>query len=254
MSSRVSIVLGSDLPQTSRHVSACFKATPDLNLAGIATDGTGVLHLAKVHHPNIAILSLGVRQPVLKGLVSALSDDGICPVIMSDVLEDIESLELLQAGLVGVLAPRITVEMFRHSMHAIAAGEIWIRRDMIGKVIGQIRGSAGLMPVFPKLPDKNASRAKLQTDNQFSLTQRELQIVQATSEGLTNKEIASSLDISEFTVKHHLAKIFDKLGVYSRLELATFAVHHNLFKQSSTTIFATSAKSATPSRDRTGTF
>jgi len=254
MGSRVSVVLGSDLPQISRHVSTCFKAAPDLHLAGMTTDGTGILHLAKVHQPNVAIISLGVRQPVLKGLVSSLADDGVCPVIMSDVLEDIESLELLQSGLVGVLPPKITAEMIRHSMHAIAAGEIWIRRDMIGKVIDQIRGSAGLMPVFPKLPDKNASRAKLLTDNQFSLTQRELQIVQATSEGLTNKEIASSLDISEFTVKHHLAKIFDKLGVYSRLELATFAVHHNLFKQSTTTILATSAKTPAPGRDRTGTF
>jgi two-component system, NarL family, nitrate/nitrite response regulator NarL len=253
MSSRVSVVLGSDLPQISRHVSTCFKSTPDLHLVGTTTDGTGVLHLAKVHHPNIAIISLGVRQPVLKGLVSALSDDGVCPVIMSDVLEDIECLELLQSGLVGILPPKVTAEMLRQGLHAIAAGEIWIRRDMIGKVIDQIRGSSGLMPVFPKLSDKNNSR-KLQPDNQYSLTQREFQIVQATSEGMTNKEIASALDISEFTVKHHLAKIFDKLGVYSRLELATFAVHHNLFKQSATPLLAAAAKPAIPGRDRTGTF
>lgn len=254
MGSRVSVVLGSDLPQISRYVNTCFKATPDVYLVGTATDGTGVLHLAKVHHPNIAIISLSVRQPVLKGLVSTLSDDGVCPVIISDVLEDIESLELLQSGLVGILPSKVTGEMLRQSLHAIAAGEIWIRRDMIGKVIDQIRGSSGLMPAFPKLSDKSANRAKMQAENQFSLTQRELQIVQATSEGMTNKEIASTLDISEFTVKHHLAKIFDKLGVYSRLELATFAVHHNLFKQSATPLFAASDKSATPGRDRTGTF
>jgi two-component system nitrate/nitrite response regulator NarL len=254
MSSRVTVVLGSHLPQISRHVGTCLKTTPNLHLVGTATDGTGVLHLAKVHHPNIAIISLSVRQPVLKGLISALSDDGVCPVIMSDVLEDIESLELLQSGLVGILPLKVTAEMLGQSMHAIAAGEIWIRRDMIGKVIDQIRGSSGLMPAFPKLSDKNNSRGKLQAENQYSLTQREFQIVQATSEGMTNKEIASALDISEFTVKHHLAKIFDKLGVYSRLELATFAVHHNLFKQSATPLLAAAVKPAIPGRDRTGTF
>src|SRR5207249_7694979 len=105
----------------------------------------------------------------------------------------------------------------------------------------------------PKLADSQTNRSKLQTDNQFGLTQRELQIVQATSEGMTNKEIASTLDISEFTVKHHLAKIFDKLGVYSRLELATFAVHHHLCKQSATPLLATSGKSAAD-RNTTGTF
>jgi len=254
MGSRVTVVLGSDLPQISRHVSTCLKATPDLHLVGTATDATGVLHLAKVNHPNVAIISLSVRQTVLKGLVSALSDDGACPVVISDVLEDLESLELLQSGLVGILPPKVSGEMLRQSMHAIAAGEIWIRRDMIGKVIDQIRGTSGLMPAFPKLSDKSVNRGKMQADNLFSLTQRELQIVQATSEGMTNKEIASTLDISEFTVKHHLAKIFDKLGVYSRLELATFAVHHNLFKQSATPLLATLDKSPTAGRDRTGTF
>src|SRR5262245_59418379 len=185
MGSRIDVVLGSDLPQVSRHVGTCFKSAPDLYLVGTAIDATGVLHLAKLHHPNIAIISLSVRQPVLKGLVSALVDDGVCPVMMSDVLEDIESLELLQSGLVGILPSTVTAEMLRQSMHAVAVGEIWIRRDMIGKVIDQLRGSSGLTPVFPKLPDRETGRGKLPaTDNQFSLTQRELQIVQATSEGM----------------------------------------------------------------------
>jgi len=225
-----------------------------LHLIGTATDGAGVVHLAKLHRPAVAIVSLSVRQTVLKGLVSDLSEDGVCPVIISDVLEDLEVLELLQCGLVGVMPSKVTDVMFRQSVHAIVAGEIWIRRDMIGKLIDQLRGGSSIItpPVFPKVSDRQTNRSK--PENQFSLTQRELQIVQATSEGMTNKEIASTLDISEFTVKHHLAKIFDKLGVYSRLELATFAVHHNLCKQSTASLLASSVKSAAPGRDRTGTF
>src|SRR5438132_8491607 len=142
MGSRISVVLGSDLPHISRQVGACFKSTPDLYLVGTATDGTGVLHLAKLHRPNIAIVSLSVRQAVLNGLVSALADDRVCPVIMSDVLEDVEALELLQSGLVGILPSKVTNEMLRQSVQAIAAGEIWIRRDMIGKLIDQLRGSS----------------------------------------------------------------------------------------------------------------
>ena len=46
--------------------------------------------------------------------------------------------------------------------------------------------------------------------------------------GLANKEIAADFKISEDTVKHHLSNIFDKLGVSTRLELALFAVNHNL--------------------------
>lgn len=254
MGPRISIVVGSDLPHISRHLTACLKSTPELHLVGTATDGAGVLHLVKLHRPTVAIVSLSVRQTVLKVLVSTLDADRVCPVIMSDVLEDQEVMELLQFGLVGLLATSITQEMLRHSVHAVAAGEIWIRRDMIGKLIEQLRGSSTVAPVSPKPPDKNTYRSKLQADNLFSLTHRELQIVQATSEGRTNKEIASTLDISEFTVKHHLAKIFDKLGVYSRLELATFAVHHNLCKHSVIPQLASSVKSAATGRDTTGAF
>src|SRR5438477_10343311 len=254
MGSRISVLLGSDLPHISRHVSTCLKSTPELYLVGTATDGTGVLHLSKLHRPAIAIVSLSVRQAVLKSLVSALAADGVFPVIMSDVLEDLEVLELLQSGLVGILPSKVTNKMLRQSVLAIAAGEIWIRRDMIGKLIDKLRGSSGIPPVFPKITDRHTNHSKPQADNQFSLTKREMQIVQATCEEKTNKEIASALDITEFTVKHHLAKIFDKIGVYSRLELATFAVHHHLCKQSATPLLATSLKSAAPGRDITGTF
>src|SRR5262245_19439693 len=103
MPPRISVVIGSDLPQISRQFNTCFRSSTDVHIIGIATDGAGLLHPAKLHHPNVAILSLGVRQTVLSRLVSAFAADSICPVIMSDVLEDAEALELLQRGLVGIL-------------------------------------------------------------------------------------------------------------------------------------------------------
>jgi DNA-binding NarL/FixJ family response regulator len=254
MNPRISILAGSDLPHVSHQVNTCFKSTPDLQLVGIAPDGAGLLQMAKLHRPAVALMCLSVRQTALKTLVSALAADGVCPALISDVLEDAEVLELLQYGLVGVLPTAVTDEMLRHSVHAMAAGEIWIRRDMIGKLIEQLRGSCDVAPVSAKVQEKTNYRPKPQIENQFSLTQRELQIVQATSEGLTNKEIASALDISEFTVKHHLAKIFDKLGVYSRLELATFAIHHHLYRQSATPQLATVVKSTASGRDIRSTF
>jgi DNA-binding NarL/FixJ family response regulator len=68
-------------------------------------------------------------------------------------------------------------------------------------------------------------------DGKFGLTARELQIVAAILSGCTNKDIADRLALSPQTVKHHLANIFDKLGVSSRLELALHAVHHRLIDQ-----------------------
>ena len=52
--------------------------------------------------------------------------------------------------------------------------------------------------------------------------------MRAIGDAMSNKDIAVQLGISEYTVKHHLTKIFDKVGVYSRLELAMMATHHGL--------------------------
>jgi DNA-binding NarL/FixJ family response regulator len=62
----------------------------------------------------------------------------------------------------------------------------------------------------------------------YGLTRREWDIVRAIGDAMSNKDIAVQLGISEYTVKHHLTKIFDKVGVYSRLELAMMATHHGL--------------------------
>jgi DNA-binding NarL/FixJ family response regulator len=64
----------------------------------------------------------------------------------------------------------------------------------------------------------------------FRLTRREMDIVTAVAAGESNKGIAQRLSLSEDTVKHHVSHVFDKLGVYSRLELAVFAINHKLVK------------------------
>ena len=77
-------------------------------------------------------------------------------------------------------------------------------------------------------PEMCATNSPVELPNRYNLTRRELQMVQALSGGMTNKDIAAHFSISEFTVKYHLGKIFDKVGVYSRLELLVFAKHHGL--------------------------
>jgi DNA-binding NarL/FixJ family response regulator len=70
--------------------------------------------------------------------------------------------------------------------------------------------------------------ASVPSRNPFRLTRRQLDIVAAVAIGETNKEVARHFSISEETVKRHLSSIFDKLGVFSRLELAIFALNHGL--------------------------
>ena len=60
------------------------------------------------------------------------------------------------------------------------------------------------------------------------LSEREMEVVRSLAEGLTNREIAERLGLSQHTIKNYLFRVFDKLGVSNRLELALFAINHRL--------------------------
>jgi len=64
----------------------------------------------------------------------------------------------------------------------------------------------------------------------YNLTRREMEVVTAVASGESNRGIARKLSLSEDTVKHHVSNVFDKLGVFSRLELAVFAFNHDLVR------------------------
>jgi two-component system, NarL family, nitrate/nitrite response regulator NarL len=94
----------------------------------------------------------------------------------------------------------------------VMAGEYWIGREDVGNIISFMRTN----PSMEKQPPN------------FGLTKREMEILTAIVEGLSNKEIARKFSLSGDTVKHHLTNIFDKVGVVSRLELALFAINNRL--------------------------
>jgi two-component system nitrate/nitrite response regulator NarL len=78
------------------------------------------------------------------------------------------------------------------------------------------------------LPRRSGRDRRKGVAHTFGLTPRQLVIVTNVVGGLSNKEIAQNLAISEATVKHHLTAIFDRLGVSTRLELALFATHYGM--------------------------
>jgi two-component system NarL family response regulator len=92
---------------------------------------------------------------------------------------------------------------------------MWIRREVIADVIHM-------------LPGRESSA--MNSSIHFGLTSRQMEIVLAVVHGLGNKEIAEKLGISQFTVKHYMTQIFDKLLVSNRTELALFAVRQGLAK------------------------
>ena len=104
-------------------------------------------------------------------------------------------------GLVGILTPDADAFILRKAVQGICSGELWIGRKKLKTIIAE-----------------GASRPK-----EFSgLTDREVEIVRMVCKGYRNKEIMQMLDVSEQSVKSHLYRVFRKVGVADRLQLALY--------------------------------
>src|SRR5439155_24163360 len=106
-------------------------------------------------------------------------------------------------------------EMLLKSIRAVMNGVLWVDREIVQTIIHVMND-----------PETSAQGGRFS-----DLTARELDIVRAIVEGQVNKEIAETFKISEYTVKHHLTRIFDKLRVANRVELAIFALAHGLVRE-----------------------
>ena len=126
--------------------------------------------------------------------------------------------EAILKGARGVIGKDESAELLLHAIERVHAGEVWINRMMMAKVIGTL--SAG-----GRNPDVDAEAQRI-----ASLTARERDIVRAVvqNRGAKSLAIANTLHISEHTLRNHLTTIYDKLGARNRIDLFAYAVEHGL--------------------------
>ena len=190
---------------------------PDLEVAGETGNGSDLLRLIAETRPDVAVVDL--RLPGISGL-ELLGDlagaDKKLRILVLATADDKEIVtEAFRLGARGVVLKESAAKVLIQGIRAVVEGEYWVG-DQAAEAPGH-----GLRD-FPRLTE---TEPRLTT---FGLTKRELEIVAAVVSGYSNKEIAKKFLISEDTVKHHVTNIFDKLGVYNRLELALFAIHKGL--------------------------
>jgi DNA-binding NarL/FixJ family response regulator len=109
------------------------------------------------------------------------------------------------------------VEHLSACIRAVMQGQYWLEGRPVQNLVQVLRDLAAQTTTPPR--------------KTFGLTAREMEVVTLITEGCTNKDIAKSFGISEETVKRHLTNIFNKLGVGNRLELALFALNHDLLPE-----------------------
>ena len=197
-------------------VRKLLEAEGGFTIVGEATNGTEALDLVIGLRPDVLLLD--ISMPELSGLeVLRRLPKQTAPlrtILLTASVEKSEIIEALLLGAHGIVPKQSASRMLFKSIRTVMAGEFWVSRDLVSDLVETLRG-----------PSSSGVGAKT-----MGLTRRELEVIAAVVEGQVNKDIAQTFHISEYTVKHHLTRIFDKLGVSNRVELAMFAVNHELVK------------------------
>jgi DNA-binding NarL/FixJ family response regulator len=139
-------------------------------------------------------------------------------IIQAVATDETQTVELYRKGVRGIISRSISPDLLVRCVKRIAAGETWIDNQSVNWVIEAYRAQAAAL-VSPK--------------SQPRLSPKEMAIITCITQGKRNKEIAFQLGTTEQVIKNYLRKIYDKLGVSDRLELALYCLHNKIIQTDS---------------------
>jgi DNA-binding NarL/FixJ family response regulator len=136
-------------------------------------------------------------------------------IVQAVSADENHTVELYRRGVRGIISRSISPDLLVRCVRRIAAGETWIDNQSVNWVIEAYRAQAAAL-VAPR--------------TQPRLSPKELAIITCITQGKRNKEIAFKLNTTEQVIKNYLRKIYDKLGVSDRLELALYCLHNKIIQ------------------------
>jgi DNA-binding NarL/FixJ family response regulator len=207
MSSRIRILVVDDHPIVRSGLTSVLSSQPDFDVVGEATNGDEAIASAARLAPDLVLMDL--RMPVKNGVDASAAILAERPstriVVLTTYVSDGEVLRAIEAGAVGYLLKDVPHDELFRALRAVARGERYLAPVVTERLMAQWQ-----QPV------------------RVGLTDRELDVLRGVARGEANKEIAAALGISEPTVKAHLVRIFDKLGVENRTAAARVARQQGL--------------------------
>jgi DNA-binding NarL/FixJ family response regulator len=202
----IRVLLADDQSLFREGLRALLKTRPELQVVGEAANGREAVERAVALRPDVVLMDLDM--PVLDGVAATrqLREQGAASkvIALTTFLDDEHVFEALRAGAVGYLLKDAAVDSLVDAIVHAASGQAVLAPQVTAKVVSEFARLARPAPH----PWKDA------------LSERELQVLQELSRGSSNKDIAVALSLSEGTVKNHVTRILEKLGVTDRVQAA----------------------------------
>jgi two-component system, NarL family, nitrate/nitrite response regulator NarL len=188
---------------------------PEIQIVGTVASGVEILDAVMQLRPDVVLID--PRLPETDAITLLRNLRTLAPKSKILLFAGPESKgdfpQAMKLGCSGVLLKDGQTKLIATAVRRVYAGEIWLDSTTTTAVIHEFAVTT------------RGSNSKTR-----DVTPREREIVILIAQGYKNPDIAEKLSISEQTVKNHLSKIFQKLNVSDRLELALYAVHHNLYE------------------------
>lgn len=193
-----------------------FALEDDLRVVAQA-DSIENLRAAVERYPSDIVLLEG---NLLSGTANVIPDllriaPDIKLIVQAVSADENHTVELYRRGVRGIISRSISPDLLVRCVRRIAAGETWIDNQSVNWVIEAYRAQAAAL-VSPR--------------SQPRLSPKEMAIITCITQGKRNKEIAFQLGTTEQVIKNYLRKIYDKLGVSDRLELALYCLHNKIIQ------------------------
>ncbi|MGH9069084.1 MAG: response regulator [Acidimicrobiales bacterium] len=211
----IRVLVADDQALFRRGLFVVLGAEGGIEVVAEAADGAEAV--AKVAELAPDVVLMDVRMPGVNGIEAARTISETAPatkILMLTVSDDEDDLyEAVKAGACGYLLKEISVEEVAAAVRAVVRGQSLISPSMASKLLTE----------FATLSKRAEQRFPAPT-----LTNRELEVLSLAARGLSNRDIAEQLFISENTVKNHVRNILEKLHLHSRMQAVMYAVRERL--------------------------
>ena len=205
-SGRARVLLVDDHALLRRGVASIINQEPDLHVVAEASNGVEAIEAYELYLPDVTLLDL--RMPVMDGVEAVRRIREFDPrarvIVLTTYDTDDEIARALRAGAKAYLLKDISAD------------------DLVSCIRDVLAGKTGFAPAAPATLSQDVRRVQL--------APKEMATLRLLAQGKANNEIASDLHVSERTVKTHLAHLFEKLGVTSRVEAVEAAARRGLVR------------------------
>ena len=200
-----------------RGLMMVLESEEGVEVVGEAEDGEESIRKAAELAPDVILMD--VRMPRVSGIEATRAIADVVPtarILMLTVSDEEDDLyEAIKAGANGYLLKEISIEEVASAIRAVVSGQSLISPSMASKLLNE----------FTSLAKRADERQAVPTPR---LTERELEVLKLVAKGMSNRDIAGELYISENTVKNHVRNILEKLHLHSRMEAVVYAVREKL--------------------------